>query len=218
MYIWRTIPFDKMGWEKVPTPYRDAIMNHLKHRDTYEREEEVILDEFTNNMNEVLRKEKIKTIKDFDIVFVPIFHHEKNHFYLMCFDLKRTKTTLLDNVAPLENEEKDDHDPYDGRIRKTKQAFEGYLERISHPKAANMKATPINRLKMSWRTCFNGIDCGIFLMRHMETYMGEDAKDYHCGFVEEKTGLQQKQIEGLRRKYTTKMLVHILYVCHCANS
>ncbi|KAJ0599512.1 hypothetical protein HanRHA438_Chr03g0107951 [Helianthus annuus] len=185
MYIWRTTPFDKMGWEKVPTPYRDAIMNHLKHRDTYEREEEVILDDFTNNMNEVLRKEK---------------------------------TTLLDNIAPLENEEKGDHDPYDGRTRKTKQAFEGYLERISHPKATDMKATSINRLKMSWRTCFNCIDCGFFLMRHMETYMGEDAKDYHCGFVVENTGLQQKQIEGLRRKYTTKMLVHISYVCHCANS
>ncbi|MFS7936900.1 hypothetical protein Hanom_Chr05g00421201 [Helianthus anomalus] len=30
MYMWQTIPFDRMGWEKVPTPYRDGIMNHLK--------------------------------------------------------------------------------------------------------------------------------------------------------------------------------------------
>ncbi|MFS7940427.1 putative Ulp1 protease family catalytic domain, papain-like cysteine peptidase superfamily [Helianthus anomalus] len=66
-------------------------------------------------MNEVLKKEKIKTIKDFDIVFVPIFHHEKKHFYLTCFDLKRTKITLLDNIAPLEDKEKGGHDPYNGR-------------------------------------------------------------------------------------------------------
>ncbi|MFS7989222.1 hypothetical protein Hanom_Chr11g01044191 [Helianthus anomalus] len=30
MYMWRTIPFDKMGWDKVSKPHKDAIMNHLK--------------------------------------------------------------------------------------------------------------------------------------------------------------------------------------------
>ncbi|KAJ0735676.1 hypothetical protein HanPI659440_Chr11g0434751 [Helianthus annuus] len=30
MYIWRTTPFDKMGWDKVSKPHKDAIMNHLK--------------------------------------------------------------------------------------------------------------------------------------------------------------------------------------------
>ncbi|KAJ0783120.1 hypothetical protein HanLR1_Chr01g0016771 [Helianthus annuus] len=30
MYMCRTIPFDKMGWDKVLKPHRDAIMNHLK--------------------------------------------------------------------------------------------------------------------------------------------------------------------------------------------
>ncbi|MFS8000936.1 hypothetical protein Hanom_Chr13g01184421 [Helianthus anomalus] len=28
--MWRTIPFDRFGWEKVPTPYKDTVMNHLK--------------------------------------------------------------------------------------------------------------------------------------------------------------------------------------------
>ncbi|KAM0046589.1 putative Ulp1 protease family catalytic domain, papain-like cysteine peptidase superfamily [Helianthus debilis subsp. tardiflorus] len=193
---------------KKGTDYRLFCYPLMIQKDTYEREEDVIIDEFTKNMNDVLKKEKLKSIKDFDIVFVPIFHHDKKHFYLMCFDLKRTKTTLLDNIAPLEDEEKGDHDPYHGWTRKTKQAFEGYLERILHPKAANMKATSINRLQMPWRTYFNGVDCGIFLMRHMETYMGEDANKYHCGFAKEESGLQKKQIEDLRRKYTTKILLH----------
>ncbi|KAJ0484287.1 hypothetical protein HanRHA438_Chr14g0633591 [Helianthus annuus] len=26
-YMWRTIPFDKMGWDKVSQPHREAIMN-----------------------------------------------------------------------------------------------------------------------------------------------------------------------------------------------
>ncbi|KAM0063540.1 putative papain-like cysteine peptidase superfamily [Helianthus debilis subsp. tardiflorus] len=113
----------------------------------------------------------------------------------MCFDLKRTKTTLLDNSVPLEDEEKGDHDPYDGRTRKTKQAFEGYLERISQLKAANMKTTSINRLQMPWRTYFNGVDCGVFLMRHMETYMGEDANNYRCGFAEENLDYKRNKLK-----------------------
>ncbi|MFS7910923.1 hypothetical protein Hanom_Chr02g00111891 [Helianthus anomalus] len=61
---------------------------------------------------------------------------------------------------------------------------------------------------MPSRTYFNGVDCGNFLMRHMETYMGEDANNYRCGFEEEKSGLQKKKIEDLRQKYTTKILLH----------
>ncbi|MFS7937364.1 hypothetical protein Hanom_Chr05g00426701 [Helianthus anomalus] len=30
IYMWRTIPFDKIGWEKVSKPHKDAIMDHLK--------------------------------------------------------------------------------------------------------------------------------------------------------------------------------------------
>ncbi|GKD50098.1 hypothetical protein Tco_1279074, partial [Tanacetum coccineum] len=29
-----------------------------------------------------------------------------------------------------------------------------------------------NILKMHWRTTYNGIDYGVFIMRHMETYVG----------------------------------------------
>ncbi|MFS8007905.1 hypothetical protein Hanom_Chr14g01266491 [Helianthus anomalus] len=30
LYMWQTILFDKMGWDKVTRPHKDAIMNHLK--------------------------------------------------------------------------------------------------------------------------------------------------------------------------------------------
>ena len=58
---------------------------------------------------------------------------------------------------------------------------------------------------MSGRTEGNCIDSGVFLMRHMETYMGSGLKNWKCGFKNEVSD-QQKQIYELRKNYTSKIL------------
>ena len=69
-----------------------------------------------------------------------------------------------------------------------------------------MKKAGVERLLMSWRTEENSIDCGIFLMRHMETYMGyTSAKNWRCGLKDEGPE-QQAQINELRKKYLSKIL------------
>ncbi|KAJ0848509.1 hypothetical protein HanPSC8_Chr13g0558341 [Helianthus annuus] len=30
LYMWRSIPFDKIGWDNVEQHYKDALMNHLR--------------------------------------------------------------------------------------------------------------------------------------------------------------------------------------------
>ncbi|MFS7912024.1 hypothetical protein Hanom_Chr02g00124981 [Helianthus anomalus] len=62
---------------------------------------------------------------------------------------------------------------------------------------------------MDWRTESNVIDCGIFAMRHMETYMGQLA-GWECGLAKENASndLQQKQLNELRIKYIAKTLLH----------
>nr|GME13353.1 zinc finger BED domain-containing protein RICESLEEPER 2-like [Ipomoea batatas] len=39
------------------------------------------------------------------------------------------------------------------------------------------------RMQMAWRDHKNKIDCGVFLMRHMETYLGQGVKKWDCGLV-----------------------------------
>jgi hypothetical protein len=60
---------------------------------------------------------------------------------------------------------------------------------------------------MPWRTSENKIDCGIFAMRHMETYTGEATWD--CAIVNESkdNDNQKTQLEELRQKYLTKILL-----------
>ena len=57
---------------------------------------------------------------------------------------------------------------------------------ISESKARQLHNVPIVRLEMKWRTLHNKLDCGVFAMRHMETYKGNglrtwDAKLLHEG-------------------------------------
>lgn len=49
-------------------------------------------------------------------------------------------------------------------------------------KARGIMCTHIERLKMPWRNTSNKVDCGVYAMRHMETYMGQRIKDWDTGF------------------------------------
>ncbi|KAK9080343.1 hypothetical protein SSX86_000101 [Deinandra increscens subsp. villosa] len=135
-------------------PNRLFCTSPMIHRDTFQKDESIMLKEFTSNMNELLTKERLKDITEHDM----------------------------------------------------KITFEKYLESISHPKAKSFKKSTLKRMEMDWRTENNHIDCGIFLMRHMETYLGID--DWNCGFDKEENGNHLMLIEDLRRKYIAKILLH----------
>ena len=79
-----------------------------------------------------------------------------------------------------------------------------YLETIHHPAAQQIQVATINRLKMKWRTKSNGIDCGIFAMRHMETYYGK--RPWRCNLQTEGPE-QQSRLRRLRLKYLCKILL-----------
>ena len=59
---------------------------------------------------------------------------------------------------------------------------------------------------MGCRTLSNFVDCGIFTMRHMETYRGEGHYGHRCGLRTE--GKAQKfLLNDLRSKYVAKILL-----------
>ncbi|KAL8256197.1 hypothetical protein R6Q59_031264, partial [Mikania micrantha] len=81
-----------------------------------------------------------------------------------------------------------------------------------HPNALKINhLTPI-LVDLPWKTTNNGVDCGIFSMRHMETYMGGGVKKWKTGLLQESKA-QNKQLNQLRFKY--------LFFCielRCSNS
>ncbi|KAJ9553565.1 hypothetical protein OSB04_017610 [Centaurea solstitialis] len=71
-----------------------------------------------------------------------------------------------------------------------KKVFLKTLNFIDDGRAKKLSKAKQKREKMLWRTTGNKIDCGIFVMRHMETFMGGN----------------KNQIENLRYKYVAKIL------------
>ncbi|MFS7948453.1 hypothetical protein Hanom_Chr06g00560191 [Helianthus anomalus] len=94
-------------------------------------------------------------------------------------------------------------------VKLQQDTFANYLRIQKHPMANTMKSVPIVRQKMDRRTKSNGIDCGIFSMRHMEAYMGQFT-GWECGLVKEDAPneIQQKQLNDLKIKYIAKILLH----------
>ncbi|KAJ0816790.1 putative Ulp1 protease family catalytic domain, papain-like cysteine peptidase superfamily [Helianthus annuus] len=152
----------------------------------------------TENLDLTLKKYKIKSINDIDLLFTPIVNSD--HIYVICFNLKTTEIDVLDNMLyPT-------LDTYDEVPIKLRDVLYKYMLRQSHHMAENLITKQPVRVKMHWQTSKNSIDCGIFTMRHMETYMSTYRKIWVTDFNDESEN-QQAQINDLRYKYLAKILL-----------
>ncbi|MFS7945134.1 putative Ulp1 protease family catalytic domain, papain-like cysteine peptidase superfamily [Helianthus anomalus] len=155
--------------------------------------------EFTTNINVVLAGTERKSFKGFQMVFIPILTGD--HYYLLFFNLK-TKKILIINIegdAGLER--------YHGNVDKMISTFSRYLSQIHPNVARKLKTIQPVRLKFPWQTIYNGIDCGIFMMRHMETYNGKlvtargdverEVKEFADLDEDERVRLEEKAVERI---------------------
>ena len=86
--------------------------------------------------------------------------------------------------------------------------FAKHLSTYLHPKAEeymNQEKKP-TILKMKWKTKKEKIDCGLYMMMHMENYEGK--KKWETGMLEETNKNHQNQTNNLRAKYAAKMMLH----------
>ncbi|KAD7477304.1 hypothetical protein E3N88_00440 [Mikania micrantha] len=153
------------------------------------------------------RNEKLLDLRKYDLIFFPII--EAGHFYLVVFDFKSVAVTIIDNMVEEDSLVglKDNTDFFEKDTSfKVKQIFEEYLEHVHHPKLSELKTQVPVKLKLPWATKKNVTDCGVFVMRHMEMYIGKGAKSFDCGFSKNHFK-RTSQIKTLRKKYATRILL-----------
>ncbi|CAH1431616.1 unnamed protein product [Lactuca virosa] len=80
-----------------------------------------------------------------------------------------------------------------------------YLRSVHHPNAKAFSHVPRQIPQLTWSTVNNTTDCGIFTMRHMETFMGGNIRDFKTGFKSESLA-QDNQLSRLRVIYLCKIL------------
>ncbi|KAK1431886.1 hypothetical protein QVD17_08656 [Tagetes erecta] len=161
---------------------------------------------FHANMQGALEAANVQDLLKIDMVFFTML--EQNHYYIVVFDLKNPAITVIDNLGssnaianPIDSShffEKDT--PY-----KLKHMFVKYLNMVNHSKAGPLFSSKIQRLKIAWATTTNEVDCGIFVIRHMEKYMGPGDRLW-SGFSSH--GQKKKgQLNHLRKKYAHHLLL-----------
>nr|GEY06334.1 hypothetical protein [Tanacetum cinerariifolium] len=168
---------------------------------------------FTDYMRKSIVKDKRwKEFKDVGLVFIPVSNDE--HQFLEVFNLKTPYVCVLDSKKgeKVETKKYTKHDKKDSRIENDSLAsilhadFGRYLASVGHTKGSDILTGGLKYLKMKCQTNSKDANCGVFVMRHMETYMGNTNKKFDCG-LDVEGRKQTGQINKLRMKYAAKILL-----------
>lgn len=84
-----------------------------------------------------------------------------------------------------------------------------YMMRTKHPaldKLVKEKKPKIPSMK--WKTKENKIDCGLYMMMHMEMFHGELGLKWKTNILDERNRQYAEQIKKMRMRYAAKILLH----------
>ncbi|KAG6389403.1 hypothetical protein SASPL_150871 [Salvia splendens] len=107
-------------------------------------------------------------------VFFPVCAND--HYYLVVFWMKKNTIEIIDNSKP--PKDMDALEKYGIDIGLMKDMFEAYFkEKNLLDISENIKKSALNVLPLEWAISTNKKDCGVYLMRHMETYVGKKGSE-----------------------------------------
>ncbi|XP_019158297.1 PREDICTED: uncharacterized protein LOC109155022 [Ipomoea nil] len=124
------------------------------------------------NFNERLQYEISKfrnlDINDADLIFFPVFRH--GHYFIVCINTITKSDEIIDNktLPPGVTE----IDKYQDCPSLLMTALKEYLTAEKSPLLRKIQKLLVSHLVIHWKELDNVIDCGIYVMRHMESYKG----------------------------------------------
>nr|GME18955.1 ulp1 protease family, C-terminal catalytic domain-containing protein [Ipomoea batatas] len=137
-----------------------------------------------------------RTWGDVHLLFFPIL--QLNHFYLLCVDFKIGRLEIIDNSASTKPTRLKYGDTPENLKLLLTEYFTSVGEKFKSIICENLKC---KRLPMKWRDTGNEVDCGVYLTRHMESYVGERATKWDCGL----TRGDRLQFQLLRLRYMKEL-------------
>ncbi|XP_057796462.1 uncharacterized protein LOC131012493 [Salvia miltiorrhiza] len=148
------------------------------------------------SMKQMLQLNDLKNIQFF---FIPICVN--NHFIAVVVNFEHRKIQYLDNILGNCEEDSDVWKLLDI----VKNQFSISLLDMEHPKALDMEYFPIEDVPFDWKSAKTNIDCGVFLMHHMEFFNGYPYISPNL--------LQGPQRRKLRAEYCSRIILSDLNQC-----
>ncbi|KAK1359720.1 hypothetical protein POM88_044194 [Heracleum sosnowskyi] len=204
--MWTILMNDRENYKSTEAPmslYMDIgfSLSPLDEKNTKEKQYEL----FKNEMNHFFQRYSSRKLENVDLIFFPVLAYE--HMYMISFNLKKPAFDVIDNIRRGRNAGKE----YRIKPKLLRQHFVKYLleNKLDSLASSLKKASPFC-MAMPWQTLSNYKDCGIFLMRHLETYKGEP-KSWITDLIVESISIlklipQIAQLLNLRAKYCHAIL------------
>nr|GEU33418.1 hypothetical protein [Tanacetum cinerariifolium] len=138
------------------------------------------------------------------MAFFPII--ARRHYYLIVFNLKTGQAVIIDNSDSSVIYKGKDKD----NVNFVRQVFGRHLMMYENRNADKIlkvaKKTTV--LKMKWKTTKEKIDCGVYMIMHMELYEGSTAAQWKTGLLPKNDKNHQMQMDTLRSRIAAKLLLH----------
>ncbi|XP_019179980.1 PREDICTED: uncharacterized protein LOC109175178 [Ipomoea nil] len=123
-----------------------------------------------------------------------------NHYYLMSISPLMERYDIIDNSSVTVKKE----NKYGYVIANLQKFFSKFLfDMKTTYKAEKVQKLKSKIMKMPWRDAQNKMDCGIFLMRHLETFRGQTQAEWQCGLHKN----NKDQLNKLRVRYLAAMIM-----------
>nr|GMD22457.1 uncharacterized protein LOC109158392 [Ipomoea batatas] len=139
-------------------------------------------------------------INDADLIFFPVLRH--GHYFLICINVKASKLEIIDNKSLVSGVTM--KDKYGDCTTLLVTSLKEYLALGSSALFWKVDELTEEVVDMSWKESENYIDCGLFVVRHMETYKGT-LKKWNPGF-KKKAKLNEEFLIGLRARYAATII------------
>ncbi|CAH9068265.1 unnamed protein product [Cuscuta europaea] len=158
------------------------------------------------NMVDRLQKEINDAAADvtkLDMILFPIHNHE--HYYIYCFYTTNNIVDVIDNRMLPDGVSVEDK--YGKTLKKMHEGFKAFCEKVQ---ISSTTSWVPRILYMPWRHNSNHVDCGVYTLRHLETFRGQ-GHVWDSGFATAATNdgikAQSETIQKMRVMYAAQVLL-----------
>ncbi|XP_021741910.1 uncharacterized protein LOC110708108 [Chenopodium quinoa] len=144
---------------------------------------------FKERITNELRLYKIKSAVGYQQIFFPVAIYA--HFYLLCIDHINETMHIIDNRKL----------PKHQTILK---GYAEYLKGLGYEDADSIEKYKVVLQKMKWRSNEHYTNCGVYIMKHMETFTADPNEEWVCDLKPNNVN----QIRKLRVQYTAELMLN----------
>ncbi|XP_074302422.1 uncharacterized protein LOC141633980 [Silene latifolia] len=156
------------------------------------------VDAFYKAVRSELEASEEPDILKMDMVFFVI--HDSGHYYVLCIHFKKHAIHILDDQELPDGV--DMRKQYGNTAETIRDSFVSFKAETKDARAADTNDFGMHVINMPWKNSQKNDDCGVYVMRHMETYFGY-TENWESGF---KNNID-RILKNLRSRYCASIIL-----------